>query len=170
MTTPQSPQDPQDPRDLQDPTRPVEERPAASGTDDTALIEDDATRQVETAPAPGTAATAAAGAGTPASAATAAGTTAWAPSVAASPAPAAAEPVAAEPAAVAELPRPTGPHAPAIVLGVVCLAIAGLVIAQEVGSLKVDWGDVGPLGIVAAGAMLVLFGLLGLLTSRRNQR
>ena len=42
-------------------------------------------------------------------------------------------------------------------------------LAQELGSLSVDWGDVGPLGIVAAGAVLVLFGLVGLLTSRRNQ-
>jgi hypothetical protein len=160
VTTPDSPRDPQDPQDLQDPTRPVEEHPATPGTDDTAVIEDDATQKVETA-----------------------GSTTWAPAVAASPAPAASattgaesdasgaasEPVAADSTAVAELPRPTGPHAPAIVLGIVCLAIAGLVIAQEVGSLKVDWGDVRPLGIVAAGAMLVLFGQLGLMTSRRNQ-
>ena len=163
MTTPDSPMDPQD-RDVQDPTRAVEERPSTPGTDDTAVIEDEATQQVETA----------------------AGTT-WAPAVAASPVPAASPTPAVsaapfanatpgatsesadEPATVAELPRPSGPHAPAIVLGIVCLAIAILVIAQEVGSLKVDWGDVGPLGIVAAGAMLVLFGLLGLLTSRRNQ-
>lgn len=64
--------------------------------------------------------------------------------------------------------RPTGPHAPAIVLGLVCLAVAVIVLAQEVGSLSVDWGDVGPLGIVATGAVLVLFGLVGLLTSRRK--
>ena len=66
--------------------------------------------------------------------------------------------------------RPSGPHAPAIVLGLVCLAVAVIVLAQEVGSLSVDWGDVGPLGIVATGAVLVLFGLVGLLTSRRNRR
>lgn len=64
--------------------------------------------------------------------------------------------------------RPTGPHAPAIVLGLVCLAVAVIVLAQELGSLTVDWGDVGPFGIVAAGALLVLFGLVGLLTSRRK--
>jgi hypothetical protein len=66
--------------------------------------------------------------------------------------------------------RPTGPHAPAIVLGLVCLAVAVIVLAQEVGSLSVDWGDVGPLGIVATGAVLVLFGLIGLLSSRRKDK
>jgi hypothetical protein len=64
--------------------------------------------------------------------------------------------------------RPSGPHAPAIVLGLVCLAVAVIVLAQEVGSLSVDWGDVGPVGIIATGALLVLFGLVGLLTSRRK--
>ncbi|TPG19047.1 hypothetical protein [Pedococcus bigeumensis] len=73
---------------------------------------------------------------------------------------------AAWPPAVPE--RPSGPHAPAIVLGLVCLAIAVIVFAQELGSLSVDWGDVGPVGIVATGAVLVLFGLVGLLTSRRK--
>lgn len=66
--------------------------------------------------------------------------------------------------------RPSGPHAPAIVLGLVCLAVASIVLAQEVGSLSVDWGDIGPLGIVAAGALLVLFGLAGLLSSRRKSQ
>ncbi|MEO6413697.1 MAG: hypothetical protein ABIO48_14010 [Pedococcus sp.] len=64
--------------------------------------------------------------------------------------------------------RPSGPHAPAIVLGLVCLAVAVIVMAQEVGRLSVDWGDVGPVGIIATGAVLVLFGLVGLLTSRRK--
>ena len=67
-------------------------------------------------------------------------------------------------------PRPTGPHLPAILLGLACLVVAGLAIAQELGHLQVDWGDVGPLGIVAAGALLVVLGLVGLLTSRRRAR
>jgi len=66
--------------------------------------------------------------------------------------------------------RPTGPHAPAIVLGLVCLAVAGIILAQELGSLTVDWGDIGPVGIVLTGAVLVLFGLVGLLSSRRGSR
>jgi hypothetical protein len=72
---------------------------------------------------------------------------------------------------IAPLPeRPTGPHAPAIVLGLVCLAIAGIILAQELGRLTVDWGDIGPVGIILTGAVLVLFGLVGLLSSRRNTK
>ncbi len=65
-------------------------------------------------------------------------------------------------------PRPTGPHAPAIILGLVCLAIAAVVLAQELGSLTVDWGDVGPLGFVAVGAVLVVLGAVGLVSSQRR--
>lgn len=65
-------------------------------------------------------------------------------------------------------PAPTGPHGPAILLGIVCLAVAGLVLAQELGELTLDWGDIGPLGIALTGGVLVLFGLLGLATSRRK--
>ncbi|NYG07499.1 hypothetical protein BJ986_001986 [Phycicoccus badiiscoriae] len=64
--------------------------------------------------------------------------------------------------------RPSGPHAPAIVLGLVCLAVAGIVLAEELGHLRVDWGNIGPLGIVVVGAILVLFGLAGLMSSRRR--
>ena len=64
--------------------------------------------------------------------------------------------------------RPSGPHAPAIVLGLVCLAVAAIVLAQELGNLSVDWGNIGPIGIVGAGALLVLFGLAGLFSSRRK--
>ena len=75
------------------------------------------------------------------------------------------EPFPTEPAVAR---RPSGPHLPAILLGLACLAIAGLALAQELGQLQVDWGNVGPLGIVAAGAVLVVLGLVGLLTSRRR--
>jgi uncharacterized membrane protein (DUF373 family) len=57
---------------------------------------------------------------------------------------------------------------PAILLGIACVVIAVIAIAQEVGSLKVDWGNVGPLGIVAAGGILVVLGLVGLMSSRRS--
>jgi hypothetical protein len=66
--------------------------------------------------------------------------------------------------------RPSGPHLPPVLLGIVCLAIAGLAIWQEVTDVQVDWGNVGPLGIVAIGALLVLLGLVGLLGSRRRGR
>ena len=80
-------------------------------------------------------------------------------------------PARADQHGIAPLPeRPSGPHAPAIVLGLVCLAVAGIILAQELGQLTVDWGNVGPLGIILTGAVLVLFGLVGLLTSRRNSK
>ncbi|MGA8980634.1 MAG: hypothetical protein WB473_16105 [Pedococcus sp.] len=65
-------------------------------------------------------------------------------------------------------PRPTGPHAPAILLGLVALAVAGIVLAQELGNLTVDWGNVGPLGFVAVGAVLVVLGAVGLISSNRR--
>jgi hypothetical protein len=65
-------------------------------------------------------------------------------------------------------PRPTGPHTPAIILGLVVLAIAGIVLAQELGNLTVDWGDVGPPGFVAVGAVLVVLGAVGLISSNRR--
>lgn len=85
--------------------------------------------------------------------------------------PAAAPPVtpaAAPPAGAAPASRPRGPHWPAIVLGLVCVAIAGLALGQELGAFTVDWGHLGPLGIVLVGGVLVLVGLLGLLGRRRD--
>ena len=64
--------------------------------------------------------------------------------------------------------RPKGAHWPAVVLGLVCLAIAGLALGQELGAFTVDWGHLGPLGIVLVGGVLVLVGLLGLLGRRRD--
>lgn len=72
------------------------------------------------------------------------------------------------PAAPAPAGRPTGAHWPAIVLGLVCVAIAGLALGQELGAFTVDWGHLGPLGIVFVGGVLVLVGLLGLLGRRRD--
>jgi hypothetical protein len=76
----------------------------------------------------------------------------------------------AAPDAVPEPKRPSGPHLPPVLLGIVCLALAGLAIWQEVTDVQVDWGNVGPLGIVAIGALLVVLGLVGLLGSRRHSR
>lgn len=72
-----------------------------------------------------------------------------------------------EPAAPAAIERPRGPHLPAILLGIVCLAIAVLAVGQELGGFTVDWGSLGPFGIVLVGGVLVAIGLTGLLGNRR---
>jgi hypothetical protein len=64
--------------------------------------------------------------------------------------------------------RLRGPSFGPVILGLVCLVIAGAVFAQEIGNWSIDWGNVGPLGIVAAGAVLVVLGAVGLVTSRRR--
>jgi hypothetical protein len=64
--------------------------------------------------------------------------------------------------------RPRGAHWPAIMLGLVCVAIAALALGQELGAFTVDWGHLGPLGIVLVGGILVLVGLLGVLGRRRD--
>ncbi|NNM46574.1 hypothetical protein [Knoellia koreensis] len=64
--------------------------------------------------------------------------------------------------------RPTGPHLPPLLLGVICLAVAGLALWQELADVSIDWGNVGPLGIVVVGAVLVVLGLIGLLGNRRR--
>ena len=58
--------------------------------------------------------------------------------------------------------RPRGPNASAVVLGLVALALAALIIAGEMMSLKVDWSRLGPGAIVGVGALLVVLGAVGL--------
>jgi hypothetical protein len=62
-----------------------------------------------------------------------------------------------------------GPYLAPVILGLVCLLVAAAAFAQELTDWTIDWGNVGPLGIVAAGALLVLLGALGLLSSRRRR-
>jgi hypothetical protein len=78
------------------------------------------------------------------------------------PAPPQERPAEPEPAPV------KGPYLSTVILGIVCLAVAGLVLLQEVAGISIDWGNVGPLGIVLAGAVLVVLGTLGLVASRRR--
>jgi hypothetical protein len=89
-----------------------------------------------------------------------------------------ARPAPAQPAPVQPAPAPAppaaevvrGPYLAPVILGLVCLAVAAAAFAQEIADWSVDWGNVGPLGIVIAGAVLVVLGGLGLLSSRRRRR
>ena len=60
-----------------------------------------------------------------------------------------------------------GPNTGAIVLGVLCLVLAGLAIAQETSGFRVDWTVFGPGAIVGVGVLVLLLGVLGLARRQR---
>jgi hypothetical protein len=62
---------------------------------------------------------------------------------------------------------PRGPAIAPILLGVLVLATAAFALADQALDLSVDWGQVGPVGILLGGGVLVLLGLLGM---RRRPR
>lgn len=61
---------------------------------------------------------------------------------------------------------PRGPTPFPIVLGLMCLTVAGLVFTAELSDWDVNWLIVVPVGLVTTGALLVLAGLLGLVANR----
>jgi hypothetical protein len=60
-----------------------------------------------------------------------------------------------------------GPNTGAIVLGVLCLVLAGLAIARETSGFRVDWTVFGPGAIVGIGVLVLLLGVLGLARRQR---
>ena len=78
----------------------------------------------------------------------------------AAPAPALASASAPAPAPAPE--RVRGPNAAAALLGLACVVVAVLAIARETSGFTVDWGSFGPGAVIAAGALLLLLGLVGL--------
>lgn len=62
--------------------------------------------------------------------------------------------------------RPAGPNPTAILLGLLCLAVAAMTIAREVSGVIVHLALVGPVVIVVAGLVFLLAGLSGLLRRR----
>lgn len=70
-------------------------------------------------------------------------------------------------AAAMEVPRrPTGPNAVAIVLGLLCMAIAAMeIVVQNTGAI-IHWSSIGPAAIVVAGAVFLVAGLTGLVRRR----
>lgn len=63
------------------------------------------------------------------------------------------EPTAPEPAT---LEPPSGPYLPTIVAGLVVVTIAVLIGLSQLTDIEIDLGLVLPVGMVAAGALLVL--------------
>lgn len=55
-----------------------------------------------------------------------------------------------------------GPHAAAVVLGLVAMLFAGLVIARETMSWSVDWSRLAPGAIVGVGVVMVVIAVIGL--------
>jgi len=69
--------------------------------------------------------------------------------------------------ATAPVTRARGPHAASMVLGLLCLLVAGLVIAREVNGFHVDWAVFGPGAIVGIGVLVLVLGVLGLARRER---
>ena len=69
--------------------------------------------------------------------------------------------------ATAPVTRARGPHAGSMVLGLVCLVLAGLVIAREVNGFRVDWAVFGPGAIAGIGVLVLALGVLGLARRER---
>ena len=69
--------------------------------------------------------------------------------------------------ATAPVTRARGPHAASMVLGILCLLVAGLVIAREVNGFRVDWSVFGPGAIVGIGVLVLVLGVLGLARRER---
>ena len=59
-------------------------------------------------------------------------------------------------------PRPKGPNASAIVLGLLAMIFGGLTIAKETMGWHVDWSRLGPGGIIGIGVLMVVIGAVGL--------
>lgn len=77
-------------------------------------------------------------------------------------------PVPAGSVATAPVTRASrAPNTGAIVLGVLCLVLAGLAIAQETSGFRVDWTVFGPGAVVGVGVLVLLLGVLGLARRQR---
>ena len=61
----------------------------------------------------------------------------------------------------------TGPRPGAIMLGLLCLLVAGYTMARQLTEWRLDLATAGPLTIGALGALLLLVGLAGLVARRR---
>lgn len=78
------------------------------------------------------------------------------------------EPAAAGPAPASAERAPWRPRLFSVLLGLVCLAVAGFALATELGGVTLDWSAGGPFVLIGVGVVTVVLGLVGLVTSRRT--
>ncbi|MGC1208208.1 MAG: hypothetical protein WA880_09690 [Ornithinimicrobium sp.] len=69
---------------------------------------------------------------------------------------------------VPEVIRPTGISWVTVALGLIALAVAGLVLTLQLSDLRVDWSVAVPGFVTAAGAVLVALGGLALIKGRAD--
>ncbi|MGB3828691.1 MAG: hypothetical protein WA962_07915 [Ornithinimicrobium sp.] len=74
-----------------------------------------------------------------------------------------------EPAERESVIRPTGVSWTTVVLGILCLALATVIVTLQLGDLVIDWSIATPAVVVGAGVVLVVLGLFSLLRSRSEQ-
>ncbi len=87
---------------------------------------------------------------------------AWAP-------PVAAPPLAPPPRPVEYVPAPTGPNWSLVIVGVVLMAVAAGVVANQVSGFQVaQLQTVGPGALIGIGLLCALIGILGM--ARRRHR
>jgi hypothetical protein len=77
-----------------------------------------------------------------------------------------ASPVAPAPRALVTVR--TGPRPGAILLGLLCLLVAGYTTARQTMDWRLDLNLVGPVSIGVLGTLLLLVGLIGLVSRRRS--
>lgn len=53
-----------------------------------------------------------------------------------------------------------------VLLGLVCLTVAGVAFASEFADLSFDWSGGGPFVVIAAGVVIAVLGVVGIQTSR----
>lgn len=63
---------------------------------------------------------------------------------------------------------PRRPRAMSILVGLFSLAVAGFVLATELGSLTIDWSTSGPYLVIGSGLVIAVVGAVGLVGARRS--
>ncbi len=73
-----------------------------------------------------------------------------------------ARPAPSGPVSTAPVPVITGPAPVPIILGILGLVIAVTAVVTRAADLIIDWGRAGPVTVLGAGLLLVVFGLIGM--------